>query len=92
MNASTQRNTTNASRSDSPKSNKAEQLHKDRVEVDVSEMVLCARCEIAMARVQGPFDVGSAYEHARAARVASPTAPVRLRCVAPICPSPSLTH
>ena len=70
MNESTQRNSSNASRGDSPKSSTEgqSQLTGDRVETNVSELVLCAHCELALARVEGPLDVRSAFEHARAAR------------------------
>ena len=40
----------------------------ERAEVNVSELVLDARCEMAMARVQGPFDFRSSFEHCRRAR------------------------
>lgn len=33
----------------------------------MAQLVLDAQCEMAKARVHGPFDVGAAYEHARAA-------------------------
>jgi hypothetical protein len=41
---------------------------QDPPEVDMGQLVLDAQCEMAKARVHGPFDVGAAYEHAREAR------------------------
>ena len=35
----------------------------------MSDLVMSARCEIAMARVEGPFDFRSAFGHACAARL-----------------------
>lgn len=37
--------------------------------MNVSELVMTARCEIALARVEGPIDFRSAFGHARVARV-----------------------
>lgn len=69
MNEPTQRNSGNASRGDSPKSSPEKQDAVKCVDTDVSELVLSARCEIAMARVEGPLNFQSAFEHARVARI-----------------------
>ena len=69
MNASTQRNSSNASQGDSPEIIPPKPTPQDRVEVNVSELVMSARREIAMARVEGPINFRSAFGHARAARL-----------------------
>jgi len=77
MNALTQRTAINASRGDSPGSTSTGNsqfetptgwTQWERTETNVSELVLIARCEMAMARVTGPLDVRKGYEHARSAR------------------------
>lgn len=50
---------------DRPKSSSSEQSEDKR---NVSGLVLDARCEMAMARVAGPLDVRTAFDHCRRAR------------------------
>lgn len=38
------------------------------MQINVTELVLEARCAMAMARVTAPLDVGAAFDHCRAAR------------------------
>lgn len=52
-------------RGDRPKSSSTEHSEDER---SVWGLVLDARCEMAMARVVGPLDVRTAFEHCRRAR------------------------
>ena len=38
------------------------------MQTNVTELVLEARCAMAMSRVVAPLDIGAAFDHCRAAR------------------------
>jgi hypothetical protein len=51
-----------------PQARTLKPIDGERVETDISELVLCAQAEMAMARVTGPIRPDACFGHAAAAR------------------------